>query len=168
MKRTSLAKRKTSVEVIDSRRKHLHEFCEAVCLGNRQAMQFCDLWTSYCHGIDDLLDTRTEGRPTMSAEHILRLHVNALLLYNHLFYIANRDTLMPVMISVTNTYADSVDFEKSQEPHLKAIADVIRCCGNEVLFLVALICGGYQHMRKLSPKIRERSWILQHDQPKEG
>lgn len=125
-------------------------------------MHFCDLWMLYCHSIDDLLDTRFDGRPTMDTEEILKIPIYALLLYNSPFYMAHREALCPVVFLVTNAYGDTVKFEGSAGRHTRAIADVIRCCGNEMFFAVALICGGYDHMRKLSPVIRERSWIIQH------
>lgn len=116
----------------------------------------------YCHQIDDLIDNREDGKPTTTPEQILKIPVNALLLYNHPFYMVHREMLMPVVLLVTNAYADSVAWEKSPSASERAIADVIRCCGNEMFFMVALICGGYEHMRRLSPRIREHSWHLQH------
>ena len=141
----------------------LHEFCAEVCRGNEVAMQWCDLWMVYCHEIDDLIDTREDGRPTFSAEQILKIPINALILYNHPFYLANRENLMPLVLSITNAYADSVQFEKAADPTQRSIADIIRCCGNEMFMMVALICGGWEHMRKVSPRIRVRSYQLQHD-----
>jgi hypothetical protein len=116
----------------------------------------------YFHMIDDLLDTRLDGRPVMDSEEIIRIFSYAILVYNSKFYMANHTILMPVMVHVTNAYADCVQFETASEAHKRSIADVIRCCGNDVFFMVALICGGYEHMRKFSPLIRERSWIIQH------
>lgn len=144
--------------------KELHEFCRNVCLGDEDAMRFCDMWMTYCHAIDDLIDTMEDGRPTMTPETILEIFALAAHLYNSKFFIANQPRLYPVAIMITNAYADSVLWEKSPVLRRRRIADVLRCCGNEMFFLVALLCGGWQHMRKLSPLIRERSWQLQHDE----
>lgn len=144
--------------------KGLHEFCAEVCRGDMSAMTFCDLWFNYCHGIDDLIDTMEDGRPTMKPEAILKLFGIAATLYNCPFYVRNQAALFMPVLTITNAYADSVAWEKSSVSRRRKIADVLRCCGNEMFFVVALIVGGWQHMRDLSPKIRERSWVLQHDE----
>lgn len=140
--------------------KDLHK---QVCNGNADAEVFCDLWFQFCHGVDDIIDTREDGRATMNPEEILRIFAVAMALYNCPFYILNRAVLHTCAMLIHNIYADTVLFEKAPEPEKRAIADVARCCGNETYFLVANICGGYDHMRKLSPIIRQRSWLLQHD-----
>lgn len=134
-----------------------------LCRGNRDAMIFCDLWYNYCHGIDDLIDTLRDGRPLMSKEQMISLFFKAAILYNSPFFVTNRDVLFPIILQVTNTYQDSVKWERSSKPHLRAMADVFRTCGNEMFVIVALLCGGEQHMRVMSQKIKERDWLGQHD-----
>lgn len=129
---------------------------------NAEALEFCDNVMIYFHLIDDLWDTREDGRPTMDSEEVIRVFAYALLVYNSKFYLKHQSSLFPIFVHVTNTYADVLLFEKSPSEHKRAIADVIRCCGNDVFFIVALICGGYKHMREVSPLIRERSWLIQH------
>ena len=137
---------------------------KALCCGNREAMTFCDLWYRYCHAIDDLLDTMEDGRPTMSKEQILSIFFNAAFLYNCPFYRAHAHLLSPVVVTVTNMYADSVAWERSPIARRRIMADVLRTCGDEMYFTVAMICGGEHHMRDMSLKIRERDWIGQHDE----
>lgn len=134
-----------------------------LCQGNQAAMAFCDLWYRYCHGIDDLIDTLRDGRPRMSKEQMVSLFFNAALLYNSEFFIRNREILCPIVLQVTNTYQDSIAWEHASKPHLRAMADVFRTCGNEIFVMVALICGGEAHMRKMSMAIKERDWLGQHD-----
>lgn len=135
-----------------------------LCCGRRPAMAFNDLWYNYVHGIDDLIDTLEDGRPKMSKEQIISLFFHAALFYNDPFYVANRDVLFPIVLQVTNTYADSVAWEQSPKPHLRAMGDVFRTCGNEMFIMVALLCGGEQHMRKFSRRIKERDWLGQHNE----
>lgn len=142
----------------------IHAFAERVCLGNLEALQFCDLWFRYCHSIDDLIDTMEDGRPTMKPEAIIEIFAVAAGIYNCSFYIKNQPMLMPVVLLVTSAYADSVQFEKSPVNCHRKIGDVLRCCGNEMFFAVAMITGGWRHARGLSPAIREASWKLQHDE----
>lgn len=134
-----------------------------LCQGNREAMTFCDMWYQYCHGIDDLIDTMEDGRPVMSKEQIISLFLKAAIFYNSPFFTKHRDLLFPIAIQTTNTYADSVAWERSPKKHLRIMADVFRTCGNDMYFMVALLCGGEAHMRSMSKAIRERDWIGQHD-----
>lgn len=142
--------------------KECHAFAVELCRGNQQAIEFCNIFYRYVHAIDDLIDLKEDGRPTMSNEDILAIFADAALLYNCPFFYQNRQHLFPLIISVTNQYADSVSWERSPVNRRRAIADVLRCCGDEVLFLVAMICGGWRHMRQMSQKIRERDFELQH------
>lgn len=135
-----------------------------LCRGNAEAMNFCDLWYQFCHGIDDLIDTMEDGRPKMSKEQIISLFLKAAIFYNSKFFVQHRELLFPIAIQVTNTYADSVAWERSSERHLRIMGDVFRTCGNEMYFMVALICGGPAHMRTMSQRIKERDWLGQHDE----
>lgn len=144
--------------------KGLEEFCAALCLNNSEAMAFCEMWFIFCHACDDLIDNMEDGRPTTPPENILSTFALAAVLYNSPFYVQHRNMLFPMVLSVTNAYADSVAWERSPIQRRRNIADVLRCCGNEMLFIVAMIIGGWKHARKVSPIIRERSWVLQHDE----
>lgn len=136
---------------------------EELCCGNRDAMELCDMWYAYCHGIDDLVDTMQDGRPMMSREQIISLFFKAAVFYNSRFFLQHRELFFPIVLQTTNTYADSVAWEKSPKEHLRSMGDVFRTCGNELYFMVALICGGYEHMRNMSMRIKERDWLGQHD-----
>jgi hypothetical protein len=139
------------------------EFNKLICNGNQEAMEFADLWYRYCHGIDDLLDTRSDGRPTMNSEQILWLFALAATLYNHSFFKKWADTLYPIVLLVTNQYADSVAWENSPISHQRTMGDCLRICGDEMYNTLAMICGGWQNMRNYSLQIRDRDWINQHD-----
>lgn len=149
---------------VEYKAEHLEELSKEVCMGRPDAMLYCTLWFGYCHAIDDLIDNMEDNKPTTSPEEILRLFATAAAIYNNPFYVKHREQLFPAVLSITNMYADSVAWEKSPIDHHRAIADILRCCGNEMFFLVALVIGGWDHMRAVSPKIRDRSWRLQHGQ----
>jgi hypothetical protein len=136
---------------------------KALCGGDDDAMQFNDLWYRYCHGIDDLIDTMEDGRPKMNADQILELFITAAFLYNCPFYRKHREYLFTTVMLVTNSFGDSVLWEKSPLSRRRIMADCLRTCGDEMYYMVALICGGWKHMRNVSPAIRERDWLGQHD-----
>lgn len=135
---------------------------------NQSAKSLCLLYFRYCHDEDDAQDSIEDGRPTVSNEFLLNTRMELAFVYNHPFYVQHQAFLFPVIMMVLNEYADSVLFEKSPEPEKRAIADVIRCCGNNFFYAVALICGGIPNMRRISPLVRHLSWRLQHsDKPED-
>jgi hypothetical protein len=134
-----------------------------LCKGDQGAMLFCDLWYRYCHGIDDLIDTLQDGRPRMSKDQMISLFWQAAIFYNCDFFVRNRDLLSPIVLDITDTYRNSVAWERSSKVHLRTIGDVLRTCGNRMYAMVALICGGEAHMRQMSLAITERDYLLQHD-----
>jgi len=125
--------------------------------GNAAAADWIDRWWKYIHAIDDIID---EGR---GPEALLEVLVDAAELYSHPFWLANWFHLRPLVVNITNAYADSVAWEKSGDSDERAMADVLRFAGVEMYCLVAAICGGYKHMRKLSPQIRRNTWASNHD-----
>jgi hypothetical protein len=140
-----------------------HAFCREVCLGNTEAMQCCDLFYKYVHGIDDIIDTKEDSRPTMSNEKIIETFITCAGLYNCSFYRNHANVLLGVIIVVTNTWADSVAWERSPLEHRRTMSNVLRTCGDDFFFAVAMICGGWQHLRNVSAKIREADYLRQND-----
>lgn len=141
-----------------------HAFAKELCCGNADAQKFCELFYQYAHGLDDLIDCKEDGRPTMSNEDIMRLFSTAMLMYNCPFALRHQSLLFPAIVVVHNMYADSVAWEKSPLKHRRVMADAMRTCGDEIFNLVAHICGGYRHMRNLSGRIREADWLRQHNE----
>lgn len=137
----------------------IEETCAELCLGNLQAAQFCHFWFNYCHAIDDLVDA-TDRPPH---EMLLEVFALANAVYSCQFYREHSTMLQPIVLMITSAYADSVKWEGSSVHRRSTISDVLRCCGNEMFFAVAYICGGWKHVRSISSRIRERSWELQHD-----
>lgn len=141
-----------------------HAFANQVCRGNPEALIFCGLWYKYCHQIDDVLDTREDGRPTMTSEEILEVFAIAALLYNCAYFQRHRMLLFPIALSVTNLYATSVKWEKSPEKHRRIMGDVLRTVGDHMLFMIAFIEGGWANMRAVTDPIMDKDWLLQHDE----
>lgn len=135
-----------------------------LCLGNAEAMSFGDVWYGYAHGVDDLIDTMKDGRPTMSRDQIISLFFCAAVLYNHPFYMKNQALLYPLILETTNLYKLSAGWEGSPKPHLRAIADVLRSCGLKMHTAIALICGGERHMIDIARRMYEKDWLGQHNE----
>jgi hypothetical protein len=141
-----------------------HDWNKEVCKGDPDAMAFSDLWYVYAHGIDDLIDTMKDGRPTMSKDQIISLFFTAAVIYNHPFYIRHQSFLFPIVAEITNVYKLSVGWEESPRPHLRSIADVMRSCGLKMHVIIALLCGGPEHMIDITRRVYERDWLNQHDE----
>jgi hypothetical protein len=73
--------------------------------------------------------------------------------------------LLGCIVAVHNQYADSVLWERDPKEHRRHLASVLRMSGDDLFILVAMICGGIGHMRKLSPVIRETDWLRQQNDP---
>lgn len=134
-------------------------YIKAAC-GDYEAGNWLFRWNVYCNGIDDLIDG--EERPTPDA--LLEQFANAATLYTHAFFQRNSSTLLPLILSATLTYADSVEFERATEDWKRKVADVIRFTGNDIVVAVAAICGGLKHAREISRLLREDSWKSHHDE----
>lgn len=133
------------------------EYLERVCCGNVEAMEFVRMWARYAHEVDDIIDG-----DRVEAEEILSTFALAILLYSHPFYLRNMVHLRAVLLNITSMYADTVQWERGDVGWKAVVADALRCCGNEVTFAVAMICGGYDHVRTISAKHRELCWRNQH------
>lgn len=132
-----------------------------ICCGDAEAMDFVARWAEYCHAGDDIVDS-----DNLRAEHIIRTSlVLPVLLFTHPFFLRNPAitvSLRQVVLLVANTYADSVAWEHSHAPWQRAHADVLRHAGNEMVFAVAQICGGYDHARMISAEQRTVCYRTQH------
>jgi len=113
----------------------------------------------YAHCIDDIIDSH----PKVDSEFILKTFEFAAVLYSLPFYQQNTAMLLPVIKSVTNSYADSVQLEKSNTAWKQKYADVLRQNGNDLLSACVEICQGVDRRREFSMKVREISYRSHHN-----
>jgi hypothetical protein len=130
-----------------------------LCLGDREAMDFLAHWTDYCHAIDDIVDA-----DKTDPEHVIATFARAATLYTHPFFLKHGAGLREVALNVTATYAQTVEWERSNVEWMKAWADMHRHCSIEMVTAVARICGGYEHARTVIPEVRVVAFAEHHDQ----
>lgn len=131
---------------------------ERVCNGDREAMDWlAHHWSPYVHGIDDIIDG-----DRCKPEDVLDTFARAALLYAHPFYLKNLLALQRLVLVITNAYADSVAWEKSEVQWQRDWSDHNRHVGMEMVIAVAQICGGYQHARAISKEQRVICWHDHH------
>ena len=135
-------------------------FTKHVCLNNDEAIDFTMKWHGYCHAIDDIVDE------DINAETKIAAFIRAAEVYNHPFYIKNRDSLRLLIYQITNLYADSVRWEKSEDLQEKNFSDWSRHAGAEMLLAIACLVGGYEHMRSVSQEVRMECWTTHHNENK--
>lgn len=118
------------------------EIILAAANGNKFAAQFLTAYAARCHHVDDSFDL---DKPICigdaEAAWLFELAVNP-------FWNDHKATLLPVMMLATNAWMDSNNMPAG------VMRDVVKGYWHEVVWLVAFICGGWQHMREVSKKFR--------------
>ena len=131
------------------------QLLQRVCCGNTAAMDFLNLWQTYVHEVDDIVDG---DRPQPRDQ--LKTFTRAILVYTHPFFTANLAGLRQLALNITITYADAADWEKSTDAWQRDWANHNRHCGMEMVVAVAAICGGHEHAFAIS---QEQRAICQHE-----
>jgi len=128
-----------------------------VCLHDESAYTFLCQWHETVHQIDDIVDEDVDSKEK-TIECFIRLHE----LYANPFYRKHEDKLSMVVTLVTNMYADSVEWEKSDTEWKRKWGDFLRFAGNEMAYAVAYIVGGWTHLRFISRMFRVLSYTDHH------
>lgn len=131
------------------------------CAGNLEAAEWLRQWQAYVHYIDDEVDGDVDNQSRV--EHLLEAFAGASELYTHPFFLKHAKALQLVVILITSAYADSVQFEMSKVAWKRNWADHWRHVANEMALAVAYICGGYKHVRRISPELRSICHWQHHD-----
>jgi hypothetical protein len=134
------------------------QLLEQAANDNADALVFLKCYMDLGHKIDDIVDD-----PETPKEQVVQTFLLAVILFSaNPFYQRYREQLYPLLVASLNSYATSVAWEKSDREHRRTMADSLRASGIQVVEFVALICGGIERMRILSPLLREDSWKTHH------
>ena len=129
-----------------------HEQFLEVAKGDENAANFLGAFQDKAHLLDDMVD---HDHPRSLDEHC-QIELNWLLtLTSNPFVQAHTGKLVPVLTLGLNAWADSNAMQRSVKKRDRLVADVVKGFYHEVVYLVALICGGYDHMRVISMKYRK-------------
>jgi len=120
-------------------------FFAQVANGNPLAEDWLCRYYDFAHAVDDVIDLER-----WDPESVLAVLVQASEVYAHPFYVLHGLRLQLPIITSTDTYLDSVHWEKAPELWKRQWAEVMRHAGNEVIMAVGMICGGWETVRKLS------------------
>lgn len=123
------------------------------------ALAFMREFLEFCHKIDDYVD----GDVAKTDENFLAILANSCRLYSCNYFAANSHLLYPLIINITNSYADSLIYENSKEKWKRQFGDVLRSSGNEMILGIINLEYGYEKAREFSLLIREDSYYQHHD-----
>jgi hypothetical protein len=130
-----------------------HSFIQRAFAQYPEARAFVNAFCNYCHSIDDIVD----GDETDKIA-IIRTFELAAVIFASPFYVANINSLQPIVIMITNMYMDSVvlenDYKEDKEEWKLQTAKVLSHSFNELIVACADLCGGFNLRRDVSVVLR--------------
>lgn len=115
------------------------------------------MYAKLAHDIDDAID-EPPNKEKLLQTFLLLLSFCSL----NPFYIQHREQLYPLLALSLSRYGTSVEWEVSKVDCEQKMADHLRSDGAMVIEYVALLCGGIEHMRLVSPLVWLDSWRTHH------
>lgn len=126
------------------------DILEAVAKGNPGALEFLRVFARRAHAVDDLADLDVPMAVDVSnrVQHLAYIETEwLLLLSSNTFFLAHRAQLVPAMILALNAWVDSERFDGD-------VRDVVKGQWHEVVWLVAFLVGGTNHLRAMTWRFR--------------
>lgn len=121
----------------------IKDFYLEICKGDQEAFKFVCLWQTYCHDFDDLVDE------DFSVQKLIVTNNNLTELLTCAFFKQYGSVILPLVYLSAEAYQASETTEKDSSLGLHLSHE-----GNNMLRLVSLIMGGYNHMVSMSKQIR--------------
>jgi len=123
-----------------------HEmFMEWAC-GDKNAVAFLHRLFEASQIADDFTDDDAVNKPeTMSR----LLHLLLVTIPTNPFYIANQAWLLPVMVTGLQQWCASNEWAESEDENVQMFGYVYRESLEQVIGIVALLCGGDEHARSV-------------------
>lgn len=127
--------------------------------GNEHAESFCRAFVDWCHMFDDVAD---KDKPVADEEMAVK-QLNFFVHVSHNpFFQQNKRELTALIVQGVNAWLDANRWERSPEPEMRRDSWVMKSIYQEVVWHVAYLTGGWNHMRTVTMNFRE----YQHDGPK--
>lgn len=129
------------------------EVIDDVCAGHSAAADFCEVFVSWCHWIDDVVDADREW----TAEALIQLNCFALprTLATNPFFQKHKASLLPLIVQGFAAYLDSELFRQRPGVEDRRAAEVLKSFYHEVVWHIAYLLGGWDHSRAMTAKHRE-------------
>lgn len=123
-----------------------------ICNGNLQAESFCYSYIAFLDMLDDLYDGDAD-KPMAKVVATTVLSFITNLSFNN-FWEQNKNSLYPLIVQGSSAWVDSESLTMSGDAELKASADVLKSYYGEVLYHVAFLTGGPEHLFSCSKEYR--------------
>jgi hypothetical protein len=122
-----------------------------ICLTNDDAYKFCVSYLTLCGLLDDIID----GDKPVEAEALIGSILNwTAQISDNKFWQDHREPLYALIVQASSSWLDSNYCAKSDKPQLKTASVALKSFYGEVIYHVAFLVGGYDHMRKSSLRWR--------------
>lgn len=116
----------------------LEEIYGTAANGDMQAKAWLAAWHYWCHRIDDHID---EKEPAVG---VIDIAERAAVLFSSPFWLRHVDRLAPLVAVIAEEYRTSLD---AGDP---VLSEALRISGNQMVLLVAYLCGGNPCVRATS------------------
>lgn len=138
------------------------EILTAAAHGNAAALEFLRVFARRAHWVDDLVDEYGDDRPSECGRMAAMESEWLLILTGNPFFLAHRAQLVPAMVLALNAWVDS-EAMRAGGPAGRQAGDVVKGQWHEVVWLVAWLTGGWQHLRETSSRYRSYDFEKSRD-----
>lgn len=121
---------------------------EEIAFGNKDALDFVKLWSIYCHMFDDIVDE------DFNVVNLIETNNELIKILTCKFFTDYSSLLLPQIYLAAESYQASETTKKDN-----FLGVYLSHEGNNMLRLVALITGGFNHLVKMSEKIRSLTYV---------
>jgi hypothetical protein len=127
------------------------EVLACVCAGNKEAFVFCETLVGWLHWIDDMADRDRTWQPSDT----VRINLAALATFAaNPFFQKHRTALMSLLTQAFCGWLDGEQWAKRANVRERRAADVIKSTYHEVIWHVAYLVGGWNHLRHVTATCR--------------
>lgn len=133
-------------------------FLAMVCNQRPDAVSYLKCWGDYLRAVDNIVDDNL-----WDAEHLREMFFLGAQCFSHPFYQSNKAHLQMTVVILSSLWVDSCHWERSQELWKRQWADVLRHADGQMVSAVAMICGGWEHLRKISAPFMAACYIEHKD-----
>jgi hypothetical protein len=129
-----------------------YEIITLACKGNKDAENFCKAWVEFCHTLDDCVDRDKPLSPSAVARAFTAYTLE---LAGNPFFQVNKGVLVGLMVQSANYWVASHDRSPTER-------DITKCFWHSVIYEVAHLVGGWDHMAEVTRKTLEFDYELNY------
>jgi len=134
-----------------------------VFIANGDAHAYDFLWQFWCfaHCYDDLMDQEKPVPPEMGVRAFVKFLT--MITFNP-FWERNKETLFSFIMMVCTRWLDGDEWERSDDKIKRIVSHVVRCGDIDLYMHVALLTGGWDHLRAVrSTRVYDSNGVEQRE-----